>query len=206
MAERVGLSHVPPRPPDHHRELALEVELVGHVWTHQRLAVSEQGVGEAQEHARRRRDVASGLLGMGAVIDTDADDPLRVGHHRQELQGRQCTVRHAAGGEPLDVVERARRECLAQARELSSGERRNVDGAVAGNDAEARIAVSYITRELHWLRSHVWSARNSEHGPVGVIARAFGTRRRRGRARGLQRIGCAPSKYLQLDERYASRK
>ena len=141
---------------------------------------------------------------MGAVIDADADDPLRIGDHRQELQGGQCTVRRAAGGEPFDFGERVRRECLTQARELSVGERRNVDDAIAGHDAEARIAVGYITRELHWLRSPVWSARNSEHALRH--ARAFGTRRRRGRARGSQRISCVPSRYLQLDERCASRK
>jgi hypothetical protein len=166
---------VAPRPPDHHRELALEVELVGDARTHQRLTVSEQGVGEAQEHARRRRDVASGLLGMGAVIDADADDALRIGHHRQELQGRQCTVRRAAGGEPLDVGERVCRQCLAQARELSVGERRNVDDAIAGHHTEARIAVGYITRELHWLRSRclvraelrAWPCR-FRHGALGT--------------------------------------
>jgi hypothetical protein len=149
----VGLSHVAPRPPDHDGELALEVELVGDARAHQRLGVSEQGVGEAQEHARCRRDVAPGFLGMRAVIDADAHDALGSG-----TTGRNCRVDNARfgarpAGEPFDLVERVRCECLAQVRELSVGERRNVDNAFASHHPEARLAVGHITREFHCLRS-----------------------------------------------------
>jgi hypothetical protein len=89
MGERIGLAHMAPGPTDDDGQFAFEIELVGNAGTHQRLAVTDEGIGEAQEHARRRRHVAPGLLGMGAVVDADADDALRVRHHRQELQSGQ---------------------------------------------------------------------------------------------------------------------
>jgi hypothetical protein len=67
------------------------------------------------------------------------------------LQSGQRPVRRAAGSEPPDVVEHVRRERLPQAQDFSSGERRDVDDAVADHHAEAGLAVGDVTRELHGL-------------------------------------------------------
>ncbi len=95
-------AHMAPRPSDDDGQFAFEIELVGNAGAHQRLAVTDEGIGEAQVHARRRRHVAPGLLGMGAVVDADADDALGVG-----TTGRNCSPAsgrwRAAGGDMVEA-------------------------------------------------------------------------------------------------------
>src|SRR5262249_36709728 len=122
---------------------------------HQGTAVADQGVGEAQEHARRGRDVAPGLLRMGAVVDPDTDDALRIRHHRQELDVGHPVIGRLARGGPPDLIERVRRERLMQSRKSSAQATRGIDDAIARYDAECGLAVDHIARELHVHSSRI---------------------------------------------------
>jgi hypothetical protein len=86
---------------------------------------------------------------MGAVVDTDADDALRVRHHRQEPDIGQLVIGRLTGGHAADVIERIRRERLAQGRKSSAQAARRIDDAIARYHAERGLGADHVTCKLH---------------------------------------------------------
>src|SRR5215211_1805282 len=140
---------MPSRTADHDRELAFEIETFRYRWPDHLAVVADKRIGQAHEHARRLGDVAAGLGGVRAIIDAGAEDLVRIGNRRQEAHVGERVIAALALGGPANLVERARRERIAQAAVL--GAPAHGDEAVAGDDTEGGSAVGEIARELHFL-------------------------------------------------------
>src|SRR5262249_166201 len=92
---------------------------------------------------------------MGAVIDADADDALRVRHHGQEFDVGQLVIRRLTGCRSPDFIERVRRGRLAQGRKASAQATHRIDDAIARYDAERGPGAERVACKLHmcpfWL-------------------------------------------------------
>ena len=148
-----GLGDILRPAPDHERHLGLVVDLVaGRRQRHGR-AGSGEGVAELGEEGRPRWRLHSGLRRVGAVVEADADDLLRVGNRRQKLNGL------ALDGSRLPVDRRGQLaqallgEQLAEALAAATKRVPGVDDAPIGEDAGAVATVGSVGDQPHRGRS-----------------------------------------------------
>src|SRR5262245_65586730 len=100
---------------DDERQLALEVEVLRDRRADQLALMADQGVGETDEHAGLLRQLATGLGGVGAVVDAGAEDLVRIGYRREPSDVGEGVVRLRPIGGLLHIAERAGGERIAQA-------------------------------------------------------------------------------------------
>src|SRR5918992_761844 len=121
VLECLGLRDLPGSATDHHRELTLEIDhprvAVGQVNLG---AVADEGGAELGEHDRRGRDREFPLLCVLAVIQSDAEDLLGIGHGRAELDALDVDAVGLLGrSRELRQGLRRRREQIAHTAALS---------------------------------------------------------------------------------------
>ena len=121
---------------DDDRQLALEVQLGGgDRRDDDRRAGAHKRVAELREHGRHRRGVELGLLGVGRVVQADAEDLFGVGHRRTQDQRRGRTDGHRVRrrlGELADPI--AEREDATHRREVESVARERGTGVFGVDD------------------------------------------------------------------------
>ena len=132
---------------DDQRQLALEIEIVGHRRPDHLAAVADQRIGEADEHARLFRQFAAHLGGVGAVIDAGAENLVRVGNERQEFDVAELVVGLGVLRRLAHRLHRAGRERRAQIGLADFIVQRN--DAVAAHRAEALLAAGDKTQKPH---------------------------------------------------------
>ncbi|MDT4863260.1 hypothetical protein FQZ97_979580 [compost metagenome] len=126
---------------DDHRQLGLEVELLGDFRPQQRGIVGQQGLGEALEDHRVLAHRAAGLCGVGDIVDAHADDLAGGGYHRIQLDLGERIVGRRAGDIGPGLFQQAGvgQQCgqVGRGRELLA----QVDDLLRDYCAEARLAV-----------------------------------------------------------------
>lgn len=134
--------------PDHHRQLALEIEVVRELGADHLALVRNERVGKADEHARLFWQVAPHLCGVGFVVHTGAKDLPRVRNDRQKTDVRQLVIGLRILRGLANLVERARCERIAQ--RLVAADRHHT---VADDHTEAFRAAGDIACEFHEANS-----------------------------------------------------
>ena len=132
---------------DDQRQLAFIIEIVRYARADHFAVVTDQRVGEADEHARLLRQFAADLRRMGAVIDAGAEDFLRVRNHRQEFYIDEPAVGFGVLRSLAHGVHGAGSERGAQVRLPDAVV--HGDNTVAADGAEPFLAVGDETQKLH---------------------------------------------------------
>ena len=144
VVERAVDRDMPAALADHHGQLALEVEIVRQLRPDHLPLMSNQGVGEADEHARLFRQFAAHFGGVIAIVHAGADDLVRVGDDRQEAHVGQLEIRFRDRRGGAHAFQGACRKRIAQRRVPAHG-----DDAVTGYHAVAFLAAGDVTRKFH---------------------------------------------------------
>jgi hypothetical protein len=156
VVQRLLARDVLAAPPDHHGEFALVVQGVAAQGTDDRLLVCREARGQAQEQGRVVRLLVSALLRVVGVVQTHADDLVRVRQRRQVLHR----------------VRRHRRRCLLPpGRQVRSGSLgpdgvQNVGSEAGGQgvdaawtlEAQVGLAIQSESDEFHagWAGEIGW--------------------------------------------------
>src|SRR5215469_2495284 len=149
VIERSLDRNMPPAAANHHRELALEVEMRRDFGADHLAFMSDQRVGAADEHARLLGDVAPGLARMRAIVDAGTGDELRVGNDGQEGYVGELAIGARLGGRGGDLRDEVLRQRLLEARDADAWTPAHGDDAVVAHHAERGAAVNQIACELH---------------------------------------------------------
>ncbi len=104
MFHRVGAGHATGRPADDDAQLDLEVQGVGALVSHHRVAVPDDRVRELREEEWSRRCLAAAFRGMLAVVETDAHDLARSEQDRRRVEPLQWHVLLGLAGPPADGI------------------------------------------------------------------------------------------------------
>jgi hypothetical protein len=137
VAERLAFVHAPGRPPDHHRKLALEVQLNGLPRPPQRLFGADQTRAEAHEYLRDVRRLEPRLGRVLGEVQPDAND--LAGPRDRRLQRHGSEVYRLAG---------AQQGVSPDQRVLTRGEQRKQVAGVPGIVARmAAPAVRGVNRK-----------------------------------------------------------
>src|SRR5262249_14796474 len=135
---------------DHQRDLALVVELLRHLRPHQRLAVRDQRVGRAIEHAGILRHVGIVEIEIAVgVVDADAEDLFRRHQRRQQLDLGERVVGPYAEQRSARLMQRMRPQQVDQGRVPRAEAEAQVAHAVAQYRAIARSPAHIVTGEPH---------------------------------------------------------
>ena len=135
---------------DDHRDLAFVVEHLRFARPRQRLLVPDLRAGHSQEERRVLGLVAVRFDPMLLVVEADADDLVGIGDHREVGERVEARVGFLAGGRPLRLVQRVRRDKRPQIGVLGADPAAEVHDAAPFDRAVARPAVEQVARELHF--------------------------------------------------------
>jgi hypothetical protein len=163
-------------PPDHHGDLALVIELLGHFRTHQRLPGTDERAGVAVEHAGIFRHVGIVEIGVAVgVIDADAEDFLGRQQRRQQLDLRQRKVGPHPRQHRPPLGQGIRTHEIDEAREPRPEPHPEVHHAFAHDGAETRPPVGDVTCKTHTCAPLSPAPRRLESGGTMPDIAAFYT-------------------------------
>jgi hypothetical protein len=134
---------------DHHRQLALEVEIRRDPRADHLAVVADKRVGQPQEHARLLGNFPAGFARVRAVVDAGAGDHVGVGNDRQEFDLGKRVVGPRVGGRLAHMRQKIAGKRLAQVGGAGAKQLVQRDDAVVGHHAECGLPVGDVACEFH---------------------------------------------------------